>query len=826
MAEKSERRLIQAGGLSEDEIKNAIVKCSTENRSLIESVLGDERVSEEGLADSLAAYARFPRVNLATANIDPEAVKLLPQELARKHVCIPIRVENRRLLLAMANPTDYRALQEIEFKVGKPLKVLVCTRTEILDALGKFYDPEDTLQAFTDNLEDARDFEIKTDEDSKDADVNLTDSRSQAEMAPVVKVVNLIIQDAIKQRATDIHVEPTLNDVQVRVRVDGVLRPMMQLPKWLTNPVSSRLKVLARLDIAERRVPQDGRIKVQRDNKSYDLRVSTLPTLFGEKVVLRILASGTELPTLEGINLEANDLKILMRSLNQPQGMILVTGPTGSGKSTTLYASLGYRKTPDVNIITVEDPVEYQVVGINQVQVNVKAGLTFAAALRAILRQDPNIVLIGEMRDLETTEIAFHAAMTGHLVLSTLHTNGAIATVSRLLDLGVDPVLISSSISLIIAQRLVRKLCSSCKQPYDPPEGMLERFGATKDNSVYYQAVGCSNCGGSGYTGRMAVHEMLPMTKTLRELIGRKAPEVDILTAMRQQGMRFLIDRSLEKVREGETTINEIFRVMQLEEQEKVAFGQSCPSCKAPIELEFAICPNCLTSLKQLCPRCNQQLKAGWRLCPYCKSPVSAEAEVQARVEAPGRLLPAGTAPSYTEPVSAAVPVQRETTLSGTAVAQAEPGFPVAVPSGMPGFGAGTAEQIPPSKKPRILIVDDDPSIRTIVAKTLEQLPFPIEIQLASNGLEAVELARETHPDLVVLDVMMPQMDGFEACQNLRSQVDTAFIPVIMLTANPSEEGRIKGFLVGTDDYLSKPFNVAELNARVTRLLRRTYGIS
>ena len=826
MAEKSERRLIQAGGLSEEELKNAIVKCSTENRSLIESVLGDERVSEEGLADSLAAYARFPRVNLATANIDPEAVKLLSQELARKHVCIPIRVENRRLLLAMANPTDYRALQEIEFKVGKPLKVLVCTRTEILDALGKFYDPEDTLQAFTDNLEDARDFEIKTEEDSKDADVNLTDSRSQAEMAPVVKVVNLIIQDAIKQRATDIHVEPTLNDVQVRTRVDGVLRPMMQLPKWLTNPVSSRLKVLARLDIAERRMPQDGRIKVQRENKSYDLRVSTLPTLFGEKVVLRILSSGTELPTLEQINLEANDLKILMRSLNQPQGMILVTGPTGSGKSTTLYASLGYRKTPDVNIITVEDPVEYQVVGINQVQVNVKAGLTFAAALRAILRQDPNIVLIGEMRDLETTEIAFHAAMTGHLVLSTLHTNGAIATVSRLLDLGVDPTLISSSVSLIIAQRLVRKLCSSCKQPFDPPEGMLEGLGATKDDSVYYQAVGCSNCGGSGYAGRMAIHEMLPMTKTLRELIARKAPEVEILTAMRQQGMRFLIDRSLEKVREGETTINEIFRVMQLEDQEKISFGQSCPSCKAPIELEFAICPNCLTSLKQLCPRCNQQLKAGWKLCPYCKSPVSAEAEVQARVEAPGRLLPAGTAPSYTEPVSASVPVQRETTLSGTAVAQAEPGYPVAVPSRMPGFGAGPADQIPPSKKPRILIVDDDPSIRTIVAKTLEQLPFPIEIQLASNGLEAVQLARETHPDLVVLDVMMPEMDGFEACQNLRSQVETAFIPVIMLTANPSEEGRIKGFLVGTDDYLSKPFNVAELNARVTRLLRRTYGIS
>ena len=449
---------------------------------------------------------------------------MLPAEMARKYICIPIHVEGRHVLLAMANPTDYKSLQEIEFTVGKPLKVLVCTRTEIMDALAKFYEPEDSLRAFTQNLEDARNFEIVADGELKEADVDLSESRSQAEMAPVVKVVNLIIQDAIAQRATDIHVEPTLNDVQVRVRVDGVLRPMMQLPKWLANPVSSRLKILARLDIAERRMPQDGRIKVQRQNKSFDLRVSTLPTLFGEKVVLRILASGTELPTLEQINLESEDLRILMRSLNQPQGMILVTGPTGSGKSTTLYACLGYRKTPEVNIVTVEDPVEYQMGGINQVQVNVKTGLTFAAALRSILRQDPDIVLIGEMRDLETTEIAFHAAMTGHLVLSTLHTNSAIATVSRLLDMGVDPVLVSNSVSLIIAQRLVRKLCPDCKQPFDPPEGMLDQFGLGKEDTVYYKAVGCSRCGGSGYVGRMAVHEFLPMTKSVRELVARKAP--------------------------------------------------------------------------------------------------------------------------------------------------------------------------------------------------------------------------------------------------------------------------------------------------------------
>ena len=735
MAEKTARRLIQAGGISADEIKNAIVKCTSENKSLIESVLADERVSEEGLADSLAAYARFPRVNLATANIDPEAVKLLPQELARKHICIPIRVEGRYVLLAVANPTDYRALQEVEFTVGKHLRVLVCTRTEIQDDLAKFYEPEDTLLAFTQNLEDVQNFEIVADGDGKDADVDLTADRSSAELPPVVKVVNLIIQDAIAHRATDIHVEPTLNDVQVRVRVDGVLRPMMQLPKWLTNPISSRMKILARLDIAERRVPQDGRIKVQRESKSYDLRVSTLPTLFGEKVVLRILSSGTELPTLEQINLDPDDLRILMKSLNQPQGMLLVTGPTGSGKSTTLYACLGYRKTPEVNIVTVEDPVEYQMAGINQVQVNVKAGLTFASALRSILRQDPDVVLIGEMRDLETTEIAFHAAMTGHLVLSTLHTNNAVATLSRLLDLGVDPVLISSSITLIIAQRLVRKLCPDCKQPFDPPEGMLARLGVSKDDTVFYQAVGCQKCGGSGYIGRMAVHEMLPMNKTVRELVARKAPEYEIHGALRQQGMRFLSDRGLGKVREGTTTINEIYRVLQLEDEEKAHFANCCPNCKAPIEPEFAVCPNCLASLKTLCPRCNQQLKMDWKICPYCRAPVSAETETPV----PAGLLMGGSPPTPAETAAASVPKEQKKAFAAAAAVQAEPGDAATGVSGLPGTGAAEpSDQTAFEKQPRILVVDDDASIRVIVGKALEQLPFPVEILSAGNGKEGL----------------------------------------------------------------------------------------
>ena len=812
MAEKKDKNLIAAGGLSIDEVKNAIVKSSSENRSLIESVLADDRVSEEGLADSLAAYARFPRVNLATASIDPEAVKLLPQEQARRYFCIPIRVEGRHVLVAMANPTDYRAMQEIEFTVGKPLKVLVCTRTEISDAIEKYYEAEDTLRAFTENLEDARDFQIVVG-DGKEADVDLSQARGQAELPPVIKVVNLIIQDGITQRATDIHVEPTLNDVQVRVRVDGVLRPLMQLPKWLASPISSRLKVLARLDIAERRLPQDGRMKVQREQKSYDLRVSTLPTLFGEKAVLRILSSGTELPTLENVNLEPQDLKTLMRSLTQPQGLILVTGPTGSGKSTTLYACLGYRKSPEVNIVTVEDPVEYQMMGLNQVQVNVKAGLTFAHCLRSILRQDPDIILVGEMRDLETTEIAFHAAMTGHLVLSTLHTNSSIATINRLLDLGVDPVLISSSITLITAQRLLRKLCDECKQPYEPPPGMLERLGVDpSDGTPYFQAEGCNRCGGTGFAGRMAVHEMLPMNNTVREMIVRKASEYEIQSAMRAQGMRFLLERGMEKVREGSTAISELFRVLQLDELEGMGAAQKCPSCKAVIESDFSVCPHCLTSLKTLCQRCNQELKLGWKICPYCRAPAGEEAgEIVP-------LLPAAAGPEAHGPAQA-----------GAAPQFAEPLAPVEYP-----FAAGPQsgpdgnhpEETAPSKMPRILIVDDDPSIRTIVAKSLEQLPFAVGTEVASNGMEAVDIAGRDHPDLIVLDVMMPEMDGFEVCQKLRSQVETAFIPIMMLTANPSEEGRIRGYMVGSDDYVSKPFNVAELNARVTRLLRRAYGIS
>jgi CheY-like chemotaxis protein len=470
--------------------------------------------------------------------------------------------------------------------------------------------------------------------------------------------------------------------------------------------------------------------------------------------------------------------------------------------------------------------VEYQIQGINQVQVNTKTGLTFAAALRSILRQDPDVVLVGEMRDLETTEIAFHAAMTGHLVLSTLHTNSAIATLARLLDLGVDPTLINSAITLIIAQRLVRKLCKECKRPYDPPAWMLERLVVDeKDECVFYEAVGCPKCGGTGYAGRLAVLEFLPMTKNLREMIANRQPEVELKNALRKQGMKFLLDRGREIAQKGNTDLNELFRVLQLDAEEEDA-GSRCPHCNAVIEAGFTICPSCMSHLTFFCQQCRQELKKEWNVCPYCKTSVG-EAPLQLPAAAPLSLAAAeveANTVSFDLADSSPAPPEPARNLGRSKQRQS--------PEGKHAEGASTAVKSPvaaqtaPPKKPAILIVDDDASIRAIVRKALEQLPFPIETHIAADGAEALQIVERVHPDLLVLDVMMPGMDGFEVCAKLRSQVKTAFIPVMMLTANSNEQGRIKGYLVGADDYVAKPFSVPELNARVTRLLRRAYGLS
>src|SRR3990167_3928776 len=595
-------------------------------------------------------------------------------------------------------------------------------------------------------------------------------------------MVNLVIQDGIKQGASDIRIEPTLHDVQVRTRVDGLLRDFMQVPKWLHGPLVSRLKILSKLDIAERRLPQDGRIKVNIENRGVDLRVSTLPTHFGEKVVLRVLGSGRAIPPTTSLGMKAEDLQTLKNATEQPQGMILVTGPTSSGKTTSLYSILNEKKNPAINIITVEDPIEFQLQGINQVQVNTKAGLTFAACLRSILRQDPNVILVGEIRDLETAEIAFHASMTGHLVLSTLHTNSTTATVARLLDLGVDPFLIGTSVNLIMAQRLGGGVCEPGQEPHQPSEKLLERLHLEGTDLAFFHGRGCDACSKTGYSGRVGVYELLRMTPTIKDLINRKAPESELRKAAVAAGTTLLLQAAMEKVKEGATSIEEVLRVIQLQEDEIIR----CPNCGSLINLDFATCPYCLFSLKVVCEACGQELKPEWRICPYCSAKVTKMTVVGERERRGPHLLPGA---------------------GRSAVGGGPAGGGAAVRGGGGGRGGGGRA---PGKAPKILVVGDDDAIRRLVVKSLEQLPVKPEVFTATNGFEGVAAVENLKPDLVVLDVMMPGMNGFEVCQKLRSSLQTAFIPIMMLTGNTDEASRTQGFLVGTDDYMGKPFSVPE----------------
>jgi type IV pilus assembly protein PilB len=784
MSKKLGPLLLQTGILNQQELEDSLEQARKRNKSLWDILIDEKRVSEESLAETFSKWLKLPRLRLATAPPEAEAIRTISEDLARRHLVVPVRIDGKFLVVAMANPTDFEAMQDVQFAAGLNVRPVVASRTEILDALDEQYAPEQKMEDFLANVSEAGDFRIVAAE-KEEVDLDKMDSRSAAELPPVVKMCNLVIHDAIRTQASDIHIEPALNSVQVRLRVDGVLRDYMQVPKWLHNAVVSRLKILAKLDIAERRLPQDGRIKVQYQNKPLDIRISTLPTHFGEKVVMRVLGSAS-IPTFAQMGLSEAQSALIGGSLDQPQGLILVTGPTGSGKSTTLYSMLTRRQSAEVNIITVEDPIEYQIPGISQVQVNLKAGLTFASCLRSILRQDPDVILVGEIRDLETAEIAFQAAMTGHLVLSTLHTNSALATLARLLDLGVDPFLITSSVSLIIAQRLARRVCLRCRETYQPSSGLLEKLKMEDPNMAFYRGKGCTACGQTGYAGRVGIYEILRLTPTIKELIHRKAPETELRKSAGLAGTRFLLEEAMEKVRQGLTTLEEVLRVVQLQEEEIVR----CPKCNSFINMDFSTCPYCMFALKHLCSSCGQEMKLDWKLCPYCNTRVGPQ--------------------EPSEPTQKALPES-----AGQEAGESDSSGPL----------RRGPQFLPAPKKPKVLVVDDDEGIKKVIQKALSQLPMEMDIITASDGAEALKAVEQSPPDLVITDVMMPRMDGITLCQRLREDIRTAFVPVMMLTANADETNRTKGYLVGTDDYVNKPFSVPDLNARVLRLLRRTYGL-
>ncbi|HEV3217591.1 MAG TPA: ATPase, T2SS/T4P/T4SS family [Vicinamibacterales bacterium] len=528
-------------------------------------------LADLGLADeSLVASTIASALSLEYLGGDPPVVRddvvaLLPAEFCRKHRALPLSLKGNLLRLALTDPLNYSILQDVEFRTGKKTASVVVTQTWLERMSGRLY-PEPNRSASYDMFDSVTPSgEV---EPSKELEYDLVDPvvlAKDTKLPPIVRLVNLILSDAAKAGASDVHVEPNETFLQVRQRVDGLLREVLTIPHHLQDQAISRLKIISGMDIAERRKPQDGRCRLIFEGRRIDLRVSTLPTQFGEKVVIRLLNADKAVLPIEDLGLAPANLRLLQSFLSRPQGMILVTGPTGSGKTSTLYSALNSIKSPTNNIITLEDPIEFQVPGVNQMQINTRAGVTFASGLRSILRQDPNVILVGEIRDEETANIALEAAQTGHLLLSTLHTNDAPGTITRLLDLGVQPFLIASSLVGIVAQRLVRRPCPSCAVQQPPSAEIVEKLGGMSrlpSDGRWVAGKGCDKCGQSGLKGRMAVHEILQVNDEIRELISNRAAEHVLRKAARRGGMRTLIEDGIEKAAQSLTTLEEVLRVV------------------------------------------------------------------------------------------------------------------------------------------------------------------------------------------------------------------------------------------------------------------------
>jgi len=516
-------------------------------------------IEESELTNFLSKQYGVPSINLKEFDIDGEVVKLVPKEVAEKHQCIPVNRAGASLILAMSDPSNIYAIDDIKFLTGYNVEVVVASEQAIKESLEKYYTEkgpsyEEVMEGF-----DEGDISVEHDQGGV---TDLSDLEKSASDAPVVKLVNLILLDAIKKGASDIHVEPYETDFRVRYRVDGVLYEVMKPPIKLKLAIISRLKIMAELDIAERRLPQDGRIKLKLGKgREMDFRVSVCPTLFGEKVVLRLLDKSNLQLDMTKLGFDPDPLKAFKEAIDRPYGMVLVTGPTGSGKTTTLYSALSeLNKTTD-NISTAEDPVEFNFAGINQVQMHEDIGLNFAAALRSFLRQDPDIIMVGEIRDFETAEIGIKAALTGHLVLSTLHTNDAPGTVSRLLNMGIEPFLVTSAVNLILAQRLARKLCQECKKPVDVPQQALLDIGVQPDEAGSFQVFepgGCRTCNDRGYKGRVALYEVMPLWDSVKELVINGASTAELKAEAIRLGMQTLRMAGIAKLKSGMTSIEEV----------------------------------------------------------------------------------------------------------------------------------------------------------------------------------------------------------------------------------------------------------------------------
>src|SRR5262252_972881 len=557
--------LVREGLIDNEQLTRALQEQKGSNDKLGCILVKLNFVTEEKLIAFLSRQYGIQSITLSQLDVDPEVLKLVPEQIARKYEVLPIQRQGNQVTLAMADPTNVFALDDVGFMTNLQVIPVVASQAAIRAAIDRSYDNKGSgIADIVSEMEGAADVELVEGEEEIAAKVDVFELKESADEAPVVRLINMILVDAIRRGASDIHLEPYEKVFRVRFRVDGVLHEIMTPPKRLEAALTSRVKIMASLDIAERRLPQDGRIKLRFNQREIDFRVSTLPTIFGEKTVMRILDKDSLQLDLTMIGFDSWSLEQFTKAINSPYGMILITGPTGSGKTTTLYSAIHTINSPDINIMTAEDPVEYNLKGVNQVQVNEEIGRTFAGALRAFLRQDPDVILVGETRDLETAQIGIRAALTGHLVLTTLHTNDSPSTVARLLDMGIPPFLVSSSLMLILAQRLGRRVCKDCKQPFEADEETLVPYGHIPQGLgklTFFKGKGCATCSFTGMKGRVAIYEVMPISQEIRDLVIHNAPTAQIREMAQSQGMKTLRQNALQKVLDGTMTVEEVLRV-------------------------------------------------------------------------------------------------------------------------------------------------------------------------------------------------------------------------------------------------------------------------
>jgi type IV pilus assembly protein PilB len=603
--------------ITKEQLAKGIEEQRKSNKRLGEALTDLGYVSEEKIARALSAQLGIPYTDLSSVVVEPEAIDLFKERVARKNLAIPLSVDKGFITVAMADPLDFEAIHDISFATNREVRPTVAPPKEIKAAIRRYYHLSQPLEKIigeitTDSIE-----VISTLENRSDAE-GIEEAARTSESPPIIRLVNSVLVHAARNKASDIHFEPREKTVRVRERVDGLLMEAFEFPKLVQGAVTSRVKIMALMDIAEKRIPQDGRIRIKMEGKDFDLRVSTLPTNFGEKITIRVLDSGATPLQLEAMGPTKKDYLRIRNIIERPQGIVLITGPTGSGKSTTLYSMINHIKTDAINIITLEDPIEYELKGINQVGINEKTGLTFPFALRAVLRQDPDVIMVGEMRDLETAKIAIEASLTGHLVLSTLHTNTAVAAMTRMKNLGIASYLIASSLNGVIAQRLVRKICEQCKEPYNPtPEELFKMKVRGKNSSEmkFYRGKGCPACTHTGYKGRIGVFEVLIVDSQVRELVTNGGTEDAILKAASESGMSYMSEDGIDKIHQGITTVDELFRVIHLSDQ-----GASlvCQNCGESINQDIPNCPHCGFLLMNRCPDCGGSRDGKWSFCPYC----------------------------------------------------------------------------------------------------------------------------------------------------------------------------------------------------------------